>query len=96
VRTPEQERERNRRESWRASYTSGAYRRNRVQAIANTAGRCARCGRTVFVLTDGKWVKASSSFGGVHHIKPLSQGGDDSVSNLVVLCRDCHAEMHSG
>lgn len=27
----------------------------------------------------------------VHHIVPLSKGGTNRLSNLVVLCRQCHA-----
>jgi 5-methylcytosine-specific restriction endonuclease McrA len=30
----------------------------------------------------------------VHHIIPLSQGGNHKKSNLIVLCADCHKENH--
>lgn len=30
----------------------------------------------------------------VHHIKPLSEGGTNELSNLVVLCPNCHALVH--
>jgi 5-methylcytosine-specific restriction endonuclease McrA len=31
----------------------------------------------------------------VHHIKFRSAGGSDSVENLALLCRCCHAELHA-
>jgi predicted HNH restriction endonuclease len=31
----------------------------------------------------------------VHHIKWLSQGGEDSINNAVALCPNCHRKMHS-
>ena len=30
----------------------------------------------------------------VHHIKEKSKGGSNELSNLITLCRDCHAEEH--
>jgi hypothetical protein len=29
-----------------------------------------------------------------HHINPRSQGGKDTLSNLITLCRPCHAVQH--
>lgn len=31
----------------------------------------------------------------VHHITPLSEGGEDSIENTVALCPNCHRKMHS-
>lgn len=31
----------------------------------------------------------------IHHIKPVSQGGDNSLENLITLCSDCHAGRHA-
>jgi hypothetical protein len=31
----------------------------------------------------------------VHHKKPLSEGGDNSNSNLITLCKDCHKKEHA-
>ena len=31
-----------------------------------------------------------------HHIIFKSQGGDDRMSNLIVLCFDCHRKAHDG
>ena len=30
----------------------------------------------------------------VHHIKPISQGGDHRESNLMSLCQSCHTKLH--
>lgn len=32
----------------------------------------------------------------VHHIIPLSQGGLDSLENVISLCPNCHREIHFG
>ncbi|HHW7447101.1 TPA: HNH endonuclease [Pasteurella multocida] len=32
----------------------------------------------------------------VHHIIPLSQNGDDTVSNCIALCPNCHRKIHFG
>jgi hypothetical protein len=31
----------------------------------------------------------------LHHVIPRGKRGDDSASNLVTLCRFCHARLHS-
>lgn len=31
-----------------------------------------------------------------HHIIPLEQGGPDTLSNLICLCRGCHQRVHKG
>jgi hypothetical protein len=30
-----------------------------------------------------------------HHIRPAAKGGDDSISNAIPVCFDCHAEIQS-
>ena len=32
----------------------------------------------------------------VHHIRSRSEGGSNRMDNLVVLCKDCHAKVHTG
>jgi 5-methylcytosine-specific restriction protein A len=32
----------------------------------------------------------------VHHLIPLSQGGEDELSNVIALCPNCHREFHFG
>lgn len=29
-----------------------------------------------------------------HHVKPLSEGGDDAIDNVAALCPRCHREQH--
>lgn len=31
-----------------------------------------------------------------HHINPRSEGGNNSVSNGLTLCKDCHSSLHKG
>lgn len=44
---------------------------------------CAICG----------WNKAICD---IHHIKHRKNGGTDDNTNLVILCPNCHREIHSG
>ena len=30
-----------------------------------------------------------------HHIKPKSEGGDNSLKNIQILCRKCHDKIHN-
>lgn len=32
----------------------------------------------------------------LHHIIPKSHGGSDHMSNLALLCQDCHLDAHAG
>jgi hypothetical protein len=32
----------------------------------------------------------------IHHVVPLSEGGDDTLENAAALCPSCHREMHHG
>lgn len=45
-----------------------------------------------------KYVGFNKDSGGqfieAHHIKPLSEGGEDSISNIAALCPTCHRKMH--
>lgn len=74
----------------REFYDSIAWKRTR-QAYASSVGRlCERC------LRAGRYVPGDI----VHHINPLTPEniGDPGVtlawSNLELVCRDCHAEIH--
>jgi len=51
---------------------------------ANKNNQCGRC--SVY--------KGDSRVNEVHHVVHLSQGGANSLDNLVGLCGDCHALMH--
>ena len=32
----------------------------------------------------------------IHHIVPLSQGGSDTIDNVIALCPNCHRKRHYG
>ena len=32
----------------------------------------------------------------IHHIKPISEGGDNAEKNLIILCPNCHKLVHAG
>ncbi len=69
-------------------YQNGNYppdwsdRREAVLEYQN--GRCARC-RTTLEHED---------YYNCHHYRPVSEGGQHSLSNLVDLCADCHKLIH--
>ncbi len=74
------------------SYT---YRRNMdivVEALDRANGVCEKCKYPApfMKITDG------SPYLEVHHIKPLSNGGDDSLENVLALCPNCHRQHHHG
>ena len=53
-------------------------------------GRCEKCKKKAPFLrqSDG------TPFLEVHHVKPLSVGGTDTVDNTQALCPNCHSEVH--
>lgn len=44
---------------------------------------CSKCG--YFSMSNGL---------NVHHVKPLSEGGTNSINNLITLCSKCHSTAH--
>jgi len=74
--------------------TSGmAFLRNprvRAFALARAKGRCEWCRQPGFTMGDGV------VFLETHHVIPLSEGGRDSVTNMVALCPNHHREAHFG
>jgi 5-methylcytosine-specific restriction endonuclease McrA len=57
-----------------------SYERLRQQVLGRDGWRCQSCG-TMSNLE-------------VHHKKFRSHSGDDSDTNLITLCTQCHTEMH--
>ena len=57
-----------------------------------SAGKCQDCGQ--FAPFINKVTK--EPFLEVHHIVPLSEGGEDSINNVVALCPNCHRKRHYG
>jgi 5-methylcytosine-specific restriction enzyme A len=63
----------------RRARNSVAWQKARKAARLRDGERCRRCG-SVDSLE-------------VHHVVPLAQGGDEfGLSNLITLCRECHAQ----
>ena len=60
----------------------------REQALAYAKGICQLCDREGPFKVDGV------PFLEVHHIKPLSEGGSDTIDNVVGLCPNCHRKVH--
>lgn len=52
----------------------------RRSALSRDGHQCQKCGSTTSLS--------------VHHIIPLSEGGDSTAANLRVLCHSCHQEEH--
>ena len=61
----------------------------RVQVHQRENGRCLRCKRKVYLSTRNPFDLMHA-----HHLKYRSQGGADSVDNLVALCGECHDLLH--
>lgn len=73
------------------------WRRNEV--FLRAQGKCESCGMETGRLATSS--KSGKSFiepllrgAHVHHIRKLSEGGDNSLSNLQLLCEPCHALKH--
>jgi 5-methylcytosine-specific restriction endonuclease McrA len=64
----------------RVKLASDAYRALWTQVLRRDGWRCQQCG----VLKNLQ----------VHHIKPRSSMGDDTETNLITLCANCHREIH--
>lgn len=79
-------------EPWRKAYTSADYRQSRQEAISRALGRCEVCGAAVAYYNGAEWITGPLG-GDVHHIIPLAEGGGNDPSNLVLLCRSCHAKQ---
>ncbi len=61
----------------------------RVAVFERAGGKCELCRRPApFLLPSG------TPYLEVHHVVPSTSGGEDSMSNLVALCPNCHRKMH--
>lgn len=55
-------------------------------------GKCEKCHKPAPFVKDSD----GTPYLEVHHWKPLSQGGEDTVENAGALCPNCHREEHFG
>ena len=53
------------------------------RALHRAKHMCEVCGKQVVMTTCE-----------AHHIVPISQGGQNSASNLKIVCRPCHIKIH--
>ncbi len=75
--------------------TTMGYRRNPdvvAEVLFAAKGICQNCNENAPFLraTNGE------PYLEVHHKKPLSEDGEDTVENAVALCPNCHREKHHG
>lgn len=71
--------------------TDQFYRDARVVAyiLKLAKGKCELCqNQAPFITPKG------NPFLEIHHMKPLSQRGSDTISNTVALCPNCHKSLH--
>ncbi|RNM26725.1 HNH endonuclease [Dickeya undicola] len=61
----------------------------KAYVLQQSNGVCECCASPApFQLTDGR------PYLEVHHLKPLAEGGSDTVENAVALCPNCHRALH--
>ena len=74
---------------------SKVYKRNSdvvVATLRRANGYCEKCGcKAPFIRKSD-----NTPYLEVHHIVPLSEGGDDNLENTIALCPNCHRELHLG
>lgn len=63
-------------------YSTNEWRKTRMRALVRDDFKCVTCGDESLELH-------------VHHILPISKGGDDTLDNLSTLCLKCHREVHN-
>lgn len=54
----------------------------RKQVVEKDGNHCSECGNRRHLH--------------LHHLKPLSMGGSNKISNLKLLCESCHSKSHGG
>jgi len=63
-----------------------------VAALERANGICERCKQLAPFIRK----RDGTHYLEVHHIKPLSMGGEDTIENAQSLCPNCHRELHFG
>lgn len=59
--------------------------------LRRAAGRCECCGQPAPSIA-----KYGAPFLEMHHVQPLSGGGEDTPANTAAICPNCHREAHYG
>lgn len=60
-----------------------------VEVLERAKGVCEQCKKPAPFLR-----KDLTPYLEVHHIKPLAEGGDDTVENAIAICPNCHRAAH--
>ncbi|WP_219845142.1 MULTISPECIES: NUDIX domain-containing protein [unclassified Paenibacillus] len=60
-----------------------------VEVLERAKGVCEKCKKPAPFLR-----KDFTPYLEVHHVKPLSEGGDDTVENAMAVCPNCHRAAH--
>lgn len=73
--------------------------RRRKEVFLRANGRCECCGKETGKLRETTssgmpFIEPQLRGAHVHHIEKISEGGDHSLSNLQLLCEDCHSLKH--
>ncbi|HDR3495918.1 TPA: HNH endonuclease [Bacillus toyonensis] len=71
------------------------YKRNPdviAEILERANGYCEECGQEA----PFKRAKDGTPYLEVHHVVPLSEGGEDTVENATALCPNCHRKAHFG
>ena len=63
-----------------------------AQVLIDADGHCQECKKVASFNRKSD----STPYLEVHHRIPLAMGGDDSISNAIALCPNCHRKMHFG
>ena len=63
-----------------------------AEALIRAKGCCEGCEKSAPFVRK----KDNSPYLEVHHIIPLSVGGEDTLDNVIALCPNCHREKHFG
>ena len=78
---------------------SVGYRRNPdviAQVLDRAMGKCERCKKDAPFKRRMGGKLGGKPYLEVHHTRPLSQDGEDTVENAEALCPNCHREAHHG
>ncbi len=68
----------------------------RFEVYERDKGKCRECGNEtgrIQGLFPGASIKVLVECH-IHHVKPVSKGGNHALDNLVLLCEECHIEKH--
>lgn len=63
-----------------------------AEALNRAGGYCESCNKQAPFIRK----KDGSPYLEVHHVVPLSVGGEDTLDNVISLCPNCHREKHFG